>query len=579
MRAQPGNLLSEGWDRQDLRALAGLFACLLLLVLLAWPQAEIGVHDEPAFVNLAFRVSHDWRLAYDNFMFPISAVQGYWPAPFVRLFGESFTLVRLCFLPFGFGVVLLQYWLCRRIGLDTGMSALAAATVLACPLFLPLATTAMTDIPTLFFSQLCLVLTFAASSAAERKRFLWLLSAAAVAGFLAGANRQVFWAAPALAIPGAALCQWRKLRCWLGPAAIWTALTAAAYLLIRWHSAQPDVIIHIDAGGAAALNKFLSRLAESPFLSFQDLLRIALTLSLLCLPALLPGLATYLSRRWLRAAAVSLIALYAIRRWNLILAPWMIDMVNQHVMLPPFSDMVGDKPEVLPLIFRSALTTGVLVILAGWAVRLWDTTGSDIWRNRILRWPGTPVARYCWVTIPCSLVYLGVLMLRFSVEQIFDRYLLPLVCVALPLLLLALTQQRFGSWRRAGWLAVPALGVYGLVYAHDQFALGRARIEAGNRLMAAGISRTCVGGGYEFDVWTQFRTSGRLGPAGQRSQINYWIWQTTPAVWPHYVVATSPVPPLKPTQFQPVAYRVWAPPFERNLHILLDDHVPCPDLK
>jgi len=179
MRAQPGDALLEGWDRQDLRALAGLFACLLLLVLLAWPQAEIGVHDEPAFVNLAFRVSHDWRLAYDNFMFPISAVQGYWPAPFVRLFGESFTLVRLCFLPFGFGVVLLQYWLCRRIGLDTGMSALAAATVLACPLFLPLATTAMTDIPTLFFSQLCLVLTFAASSAAERKRFLWLLSAAA----------------------------------------------------------------------------------------------------------------------------------------------------------------------------------------------------------------------------------------------------------------------------------------------------------------------------------------------------------------------------------------------------------------
>jgi hypothetical protein len=579
MPAPPAPAHHDGWDRRDLRALALLFAALLLLVVLSWPQAEIGVHDEPAFINLAFRVSHDWRLVYDNFMFPISAVQGYWPAPFVRIFGESFTLVRLCFLPFAFGVIALQYWFCRKLSLDSSLSALAAATILACPLFLPLATVAMTDIPTLFFSQLCLALAFAASSASDRKRFLLLLSAAAAAGFLAGANRQVFWAMPALAIPGAALCQWRKLRCWLAPALIWTAAIAAVYLLIRWHSAQPGVIMDVNAGASSSLARFIARLWQNPFLSFHDLLRIALTLSLFCLPALLPGLATYLTPRRLRAAVFTLVALYAVHRWGLILVPWMIDMVNQYVMLPPFTDMVGDKPETVPPFFRSALTTGVLVILAGWSVRLWDTTREIPWRDRILRWPDSPAARYCFVVIPCSLAYLGALMLRFSVEQIFDRYLLPLACVALPLLLLPLTGQRFGSWRRAGWLAVPLLGLYGLVYTHDQFALGRARIEAGRRLAAAGIPRACIGGGYEFDAWTQFRAQGSFGVAPQRSRINYWFWGNAPSIWPRYIVATSPVPPLQPAPFQPVAYRVWAPPFNRNLHFLLDDHVPCPDLK
>lgn len=579
MRSETGRTQLERWKRQDTLALAVLCGALFVLVALAWPAAEAGVHDEPAFVNLAFRVSKDWQLAYDQFMLPIAAVQGYWPAPIVRVFGESFTLVRLCFLPFAFGVIWVQYWFCREVGLDTGMSAMATATVLASPLFLPLATTAMTDIPTLFLSQACMALAYSASSSDDRKRFLLLLSAAAAAGFMAGANRQVFWAVPALAIPGAALCQWRRMRCWRAPAAIWLLTIAAACLLIRWHSAQPDVLADAQAGILQSLKKFLARLAEDPSLSLQDLLRVGLTLSLLSLPALVPGLGTYLSRRWLRAATAAAIGVYVIRRWGLILAPWMTDMVNQYVMLPPFSDMVGGKPEVFPLIFRSALTAGLLATLSGWAVRCSDTAGLDGGWRRFLNWPESRVARYCAVTVPCALAYLTVLMLRFPVEQVFDRYLLPVTCVALPLLFTLMTEDRFGRWRKAGWLAVAGMGLYGLVFAHDQFVFARARIEAGDRLMAAGIPRTCIGGGYEFDAWTQFRAEGRFGVAEQRSQIGYWLWTTTPAVWPHYVVAASPVEPLRATDFEPVAYRTWAPPFERRLYLLADDSVPCPDRK
>gem|GEM_PF-4630310 len=569
------------WTRHDRFAASACVLLFLLLFLMAGPFVEMPVHDEPSFVNLAFRASRTWRLVYDSFTLPIALVQAFWPAPFVALFGESIAVVRLSLLPFGIGLVLLQYWLARRLGLRTADASLSALAIVCCPLFLPLATAAMTDIASSFLAQACLALALTAALTPDFRRYRRLLALAALAGFLAGANRQIFWAVPALAIPGAAVCQWPRWRSWKAPVAIWCAVLVAAVLLMRWHAAQPFVLLNVQTGASIAAGKFIGRLTAAPAGTLEDFLRIALTLSLICLPALLPALGALSGHRGLRVAALAVAAIYVIRRCGLILAPWMGDMVNQYVTLPPYSDMVGEKPAVFPLMFRSAVTTGLAVCLSGWTVSAWDLAAGRLragtWK-RFLSWPESPAARYAVVSLPFCAAYLGILLMRVSVEQIFDRYFLPVACVLVPLLFAAVRPAQFVRWRAVAWASLPVLGLYGLIFAHDQFALGTARLEAGRTLMRAGIPRACIGGGYEFDAWTQLDATGRMGTTPLRSRVGYWVWTLTPSVSPRYVVSASHLPPLADSGFAPVAYRTWAPPFQRKLWLLLDRTVACPDM-
>ena len=107
---------------------------------------------------------------------------------------------------------------------------------------------------------------------------------------------------------------------------------------------------------------------------------------------------------------------------------------------------------------------------------------------------------------------------------------------------------------------------------HDYLAGGRAKLRAAAALTAAGIPRTEITAGLEYDAWTELETTGVIR---QRSDAEmaypkglpqFWFWRDTPSIAPRYFVAYSRLKELRDAPFEPVAYTTWLPPFHRRLY-------------
>jgi hypothetical protein len=177
------------------------------LVLATVPFVEMGLNDGWSYSRTAIEAARTGRLLYHGWSSPIVGFQAFWGALFVRLFGPSFTVLRLCTLPFSIGCALLLYHLSRRSGLGPRYSAFAAACLVCSPLFIPLAASFMTDVPGLFFSLASIVCVVEAVRSRERRVGSWLiwLSGAAFVGWLGGTVRQFTWLAPLAAVNTALL--------------------------------------------------------------------------------------------------------------------------------------------------------------------------------------------------------------------------------------------------------------------------------------------------------------------------------------------------------------------------------------
>ena len=101
----------------------------MLAVLIARPFVEMGVNDDWAFAHMALVASRTWRLQYDGWTQPLVGCQAYWGAVFIKVFGFSFTLLRLSLLPFVAGAAVLQFCLARQTGLRRSFAVFAAMTV------------------------------------------------------------------------------------------------------------------------------------------------------------------------------------------------------------------------------------------------------------------------------------------------------------------------------------------------------------------------------------------------------------------------------------------------------------------
>ena len=186
------------------------------------------------------------------------------------------------------------------------------------------------------------------------------------------------------------------------------------------------------------------------------------------------------------------------------------------------------------------------------------------------------------MSAPFHLGYLLFLLYRVHFARTFDRYLLPLLPAA-ALMLLWLYQQRIRDRvPLVGWLVAAAFGFYGVATTHDYIAAARARLAAASVLTSAGVPRTSITAGLEYDGWTQIETGGYLNSPFMRSPANayktrpddsyptgvwYDLWPFTPSITPEYFVVYSRQPMLADTEFPPITYRAWLPFSIRSVFI------------
>ena len=537
--------------------------CVVLVVgsvLATVPFLEMGVNDDWSYTWVARSLAVSGHFTYNAWIGAMIGVQAWWASLLIRLFGFSFTLVRLSTLPLAIGCAILLYRLGRSVGLNPSFALFGTLSVTLSPVFIPLAASFLTDVPGFFLWLACIYCAVRAVQTDSTSRECGWMAVAAVTGVAGGTVRQVVWLVPLLVLPAVAYIRrrtWRTNRATvICAAALWCGSVLAIASCLSWFQAQPNVPTFPTSPGTIEDG-------------VESLVRIALG----CLLLILPVLALHLTgwRKWTPFA----LAFGLLSSGALLGALWWFEddlllgnIITSTGMLRQGTELLGAKPEILTAPARFLLGVAVFAGGAVTAAALWDSLRW--WRWLRLR-------QFAFLYGPACLVYTAAILYRAVAYQVlFDRYLI----VLLPALIVPLLwhfQRRIRETPPAlGWVVMGLFALYGVAATHDYLAAGRARVRAATAVAATGVLRTHISGGMEYDGWTELEQTGHVlnvsfsadpKPAPHRYLVSppYWFWAKTPSLDPAYMVTYSRLPGLVDAAFPPIQYTTWLPPFHREV--------------
>ncbi len=391
--------------------------------------------------------------------------------------------------------------------------------------------------------------------------------------------RQLVWIAPLLALPAVAWIRRRERKVAIAAGLLWSGSLAAVVLCLRWFLSQPFADRRAFSYGP------IGRILEYFHLwkySVEDLLSGGVACLLLALPILLLYLADIRRRFHAPGALAAGLALPGLAVWALIFRLKMGfllgDILTEYGILEQGGEALGLRPEVLPAPLRGLLAVLVVMSAGVLAAGLLEDA-----RRRAPSAKGDTAADgsagslriFVWVLVPSCVVYAVAILYRGVLN---DRYLLPLLpALAVPLLWRC---QRMVRRRPPvlGWVALGIFACYGIAITHDFLAAGRARLQAVTALTRAGVPRTRISAGLEFDNWTELERFGRFHlsrdpdfPKADRPkhlQGPDWEWEAVPGIDPAYFVTYSTLHGLQDAGFPHVWYRSWLPPFRQQVFTL-----------
>jgi hypothetical protein len=547
-------------------------------VLVSWPVAEMGFVDDWSYVKTAFVFARTGHIVYNGWA---TAMLGWaipWAALFIKMFGFSFTAVRLSTLPLAMASVYLLHASLVRFGITARNALVGALTLGVSPLFLPLAASYMTDVAGLFCILLCLYLCQRALAAdSDRTTILWL-ACAALTNAAGGTVRQIAWLGTLVMVPSTAWLLRKRSGVVRAASFLWIGSVLGVLACIRWFERQPYALSEKIIQGPLTGAIVGHMLAE--------LLKALLCLALITFPILAAWIPVQrsLSRGALIRIASILAALGGV---SIVLGnigsldhrvlPWLGHVIGTLSIFSSTGEMLGSRPVTLTLPIRVALSllvvAAVLTLLEHLLTKPWHRKADD----------AVSLRQALWILGPFAISYVVFLVPRALYSFIYDRYLLDLMPLAIIILLLF--YQRWVTERLPGVTiaALSFLALYAIAGTHDWFALNRARIAAVAQIHTSGVPTTSIQGGFDYDGWTQIEAAGYINdtriinpphayepnlepprlPAGCRLGFAPY----TPAVQPRYFVVFSLMPCLQMSPYRPVPYRTWLPPFRRTIFV------------
>lgn len=566
-----------------------LLCCLALgiCVLLINPRVQMGVDDDWSYTKSAFDFARTGHILYNGWATAMLGWQIIWGGFFVKVFGYSFTAVRLSMLPIAMGSVYLLHQILIRFGANAWNAAIGALTMALSPLFLPLTTSFMTDVPGVFSVLLCLYMCQRALQAPTRRSAVaWLCTAAAV-NVVGGTVRQIVWFGALTMVPVTAWLLRKRYRLWRVTAVLWVLSCVGVASFVYWFRQQPYSVPEKLLEGAIGTGQILSVAIR--------LVSFSLTLVMFMLPILVASVSAM--RRlplWDRILGYVLMAVGSIallvftihRPLDRFLAPWMLNVVSRYGMF--FVADLGPSPFITdsdPSIFAMARWVRIAVtMLVGLSIVGCAVVALSRCRSRT----GESSRSYGSLALTVSFLvpYVASLLPRatFGAQYVLlDRYALPI----LPLLIIVLIlyyQERISE--RLPWVCVIVLvvfAVYGVAATHDFFSMDRARHAAAERIERTGVPRTAIHGSFEYDAWTQLQAEGHVNekkvevPAGAYraathhhqppANCQFFYADFIPAVRPKFLVVLKPRLCLANSDLAPVEYHTWQPPFQREVYI------------
>ena len=544
----------------SLRTFRSTALCVLVLLaclVAAHPVAEAGVIDDWAYIWSAKILSQTGHVVYQGWATAMLTWQLYLGALFIKLFGFSFTNVRLSVVLLSCLSAGLMHRIFLRLGLNEWNAAISTLCVVLCPLFLPVEASFMSDIPGLFAVLVCWYCCLRTIDAkSDRSVLMWLI-AAAVLNDVLGTARQISWLGALVMVPSAAWYVRRRRGVPVTAAILWVLSLAFVVGCIYWFRHQPYSIYE----------KLFFRYRRNHLWQLRNTL---FATELLVFPVLIAFcLPTRTAQRPFR------------------LFPFLFGFAagcgfyffdNGSVYSSDalwISSVLDSIPLVFKLMIMGISFAGLFCFLA----ELRDTVKGREWLGRGFL---ASAQKLPWLVVlgPFTCAYLFMVVTR---AVIWQRYLLPIVPVLLALLVWVYTSSRMQ--RRLPVVSVAFVVVFGILAAtqtHDQFAMQAARAAAVKEVEAAGIPRWQIEGQDELDGWAQVEMTGYVNDprlllpvgaykprvrTGKFANCHGVFFDWTPSIQPRFFVTYSTSPCFPLSQFPAVRYYTWAAPHERWIQV------------
>lgn len=565
-------------DRRASRFRNGVVCALLAAACLwaCWPVFEMGLMDDWSYARTVQVYASTGHFAYNGWATAMLGWQIVWGALFVKLFGFSFTILRVAMLPITMAAIFLFHEVLRKFGVNPRNAVIGTLTIGLSPLFFPLADSFMTDVPGLLVILVCLYCCQrAVASSGSRAAILWLLLASAtnVAG---GTVRQIAWLGALVMVPSAGWMLRRRRG--VGPSCVvmWLASFARIELCMRWFAHQPYSIPE-------------SILAPILYEKMKGAVQIPgdITASLLCsllttFPIVIAWAASFrqMKRKSLPKFGLLLATFALLQFVGRRSLPWL-----SHIYLTEFTrrrTAAMDVPDVGSFLLPhwAAALTGSLIIAVALllAIDLRESIGPSL-KSCLRRMQSRPEVALLG---PYAAAYYLLLCPRGAVGGLFDRYLLGILPVFIVWLLLFYQHKRGPALPRSSVVALCVFALLGIAGTHDWFVWQRARVAAIDEVLASGVPRTAIQGGFEPDGWTQVLhgpiNDPRLdvpvnayhpfnGNAGVPADCQLGFADSTPDIRPQLTVGFDPLWCFAPTSYPPVNYTTWLPPFHGTAYV------------
>jgi hypothetical protein len=196
--------------------------------------------------------------------------QLYLGAAFIKLFGFSFTAVRMSTLLVAVALAFLLQRTLAFAGISERNATIGTLALVLSPLYLMLSVTFMTDIYGLFAVVLCLYGCLRALRATTSRAAIAWLCFAVLTNAICGTSRQIAWLGVLVMVPSALWLLRAQRRVLLAGAAATLAGVAFIVVCMHWLQKQPYTIpehlFHAGFSAAEMFQQFLLTCLDVPFL-------------------------------------------------------------------------------------------------------------------------------------------------------------------------------------------------------------------------------------------------------------------------------------------------------------------------
>lgn len=571
--ANPSPVTARWSDPSSVRN--GLLCVLLMAacVLAIYPVSNAPCGDDFSYMKTALDFEQTGKLLYNGWA---TAMLGWlipWGALFIKVFGFSFTILRVSMLPIAAAAIYLLHQILRRFGINPKNAVFGTMAIGLSPIFLFMAANYMTDVPGLLVILACIYMCQRAVAArTDNRALVWLVSAALV-NVAGGTVRQISWLGILVMVPSTAWLLRERRGAKLTGVLAWLSGVAAITACLHWFNTQPYSVPEPILPGPVGLSGLL-HLAKQAVMTFLCLLIIVLPVSVAWMTT--TRRLNKSAKRWFAVAMVSFTLCAALLykagvgdRWT---EPWLIPLLGATVLGRAY------------LWVRAIIS---LLVIVPAVLFLEQLVGGGLSRSGETGQPASWI-QLRWILGPFTLSYLIFLIPRAMWQAVQDRYLLSMASIVIIVLLKLYQEQINPTLPVTSFIVLIAVAVIAVGDAHDVFAASRAltnmiAIAEKSGIPGQSLVAGLEGTGWARDGWVQTADGGHINDprikvpvGGYRPyapdlrlppECQSWFASYTPAITPTYVVVSTPRSYFAPTNFPVIHYTTWFPPFRRTMYV------------